>query len=739
MSAAAPDDVCVKCGRSKTGELKNLRLGADEAPVLVKCECDDGRLQDAMARAAQISESVGIVHRNSIASRPPTAGIVIGKDQYTARRKEWEFRLDDVLSRRLYTFISGDARLETEVTTSCAVKSDGGLKDARLRWRSYEPCTAKAQVSRREMCPGVTYHESTEYEISELVSRDLESRTLSFLSSRSRVLVKTQRVQSWIVTSRKYLADSRFSGELEFLDAAEQPTTLGRAAALEWIHTFLGHRESMRFIISPKLYTIVSSRPTQVIDILHPPSDRMVFRVKADGVPRWLVRVGSMMYICKRDADMTVVSWRVVMEGRSSGVSIAYAEEMSNGALIPIDIVVRQDNEYKFQSYDSPQDAIEKAKDPFAYDIEFGAFSNLIMREMYTSRADAEQARKDCNYATDGVVGIDIGAGLTYRFKQPTVDLLASRGTMRAMGKMKSITLPASDGQMHDGRVYECEIAVSSSDSKQLVVTSWHPRPDKVKPNKPEVVRSVISRLKGQEAVDEIALSQVTSLCFSIRELVYESAARKNVYGKAIIDIGSGRLQSLSLMVRSSSSFMLCDPELNMARLPRGMHHLDCTGYDGKSMISAMRRLNSGDLKFASFRGTCESLLKIPGVMDYVISSSIPLAYSFSVSHVADTFRAMAQRGAAQVACGYVYDKAFRNMTKDVFRIGKSYVALSPESRTTGVYAFAGDKPRTEAAIRTTDFPSPCEVSYAIQSLDKISKAPAGVRDVLANVAIITS
>ena len=105
-------------------------------------------------------------------------------------------------------------------------------------------------------------------------------------------------------------------------------------------------------------------------------------------------------------------------------------------------------------------------------------------------------------------------------------------------------------------------------------------------------------------------------------------------------------------------TFLLCDPELDLGSLNHRDVCYDITSLDDSSIVSAIRGCVRSRIKYLVYKNTLEDLLSRDKVFSFLRDKSIPLCYSFSLSHTYEQFRDLASRGLPQVGCCYLYDRA---------------------------------------------------------------------------------
>ena len=169
----------------------------------------------------------------------------------------------------------------------------------------------------------------------------------------------------------------------------------------------------------------------------------------------------------------------------------------------------------------------------------------------------------------------------------------------------------------------------------------YFPRTDKTSPNGANVISDILSRLGGSNNDGEVLSRQIQSCSFVLYKYVYDMADNMVMQGGVVIDVGSGHLQSRVFYENSPNSFLLCDPLLDSSTLPRRSRVTDVTDIGSVSIVSVLKAMSRGRVKYIIYRDTIKSLMRHPEVYEYVRRTRIPLVYSFSLSRVHHVFNAL--------------------------------------------------------------------------------------------------
>ncbi|ETV66292.1 hypothetical protein H257_17195, partial [Aphanomyces astaci] len=181
------------------------------------------------------------------------------------------------------------------------------------------------------------------------------------------------------------------------------------------------------------------------------------------------------------------------------------------------------------------------------------------------------------------------------RVKAATVDLLAHKGRLvtGSASQPGDVGIQSGPG-VRDGFVYECELAVESPSVYRVVKYVY--RPDKRYANSKRVFEAVVLNACGKSGYDLSVRRYVTEMSFVLRSML---------------------CQSRNYLDDMSVSLLLCDPELShVSSLNRGKIR-DATDMDPDSRVTLLKRLNTGGIRTAIFRGKVEDFFSSKAVVNY--------------------------------------------------------------------------------------------------------------------------
>jgi len=208
------------------------------------------------------------------------------------------------------------------------------------------------------------------------------------------------------------------------------------------------------------------------------------------------------------------------------------------------------------------------------------------------------------------------------------------------------------------------------------------------------------------------------------------------ISGPLVVDVGSGRMQSYSIMSSISPVFLLCNPELDLSLLHRGNVCHDITKLDDISIISAMSNCIRSRVKYIAYKDTIESLLSRSQVKSFICSKSIPICYSFSLSHTHKSFRQLAEWMVPQVGCCYLYDDADCN---GVFNDSGVSMRISTLNPLKGLVSMPPNVTYKEYALRSMDLGPNTSIDLSIDCIRDIATVEMWVRNIFSHIYMVTS
>lgn len=669
-----------------------------------------------------------------------TTMLIDSTAETTEAYTEYELSLDRRLSKVVYDAIEVAEVSYIEVAYACPLlyvpKGIEGLTSARCRVRTGAPGTLKAPISSRVYAPGMSYKKSIEWEMSS-GSPEPEDAMMELLDAyRVRVHCKVVDLGDWHLSVKRYLPDDSYNCEFEWQGAAPAPSSRQVAEMLSVIHSDYAMASEMASYIDRHFLLRLRTNAIPTVDLMKPPMSSHIYRVKVDGEQTWVIDAGVAWYHCRPGKTLPTVGY--VMKGYAADYydcpAAMRCEELIDGTLVFIDAL-----SYRVGSSVHVLPITRPVSADYHALVHLNFTSTLVKRDFYDSFEGALRESKRGRLHCDGVIAMDPDRSLTYRIKDPlTVDLVVTREgqlTHRSARKDategETIAWPA-EASMKPGEIYECEVMRRAG---KVVVNPTRARPDKEVANSADVVADIVAMLRSSSSVDYVLMRRITAFSFEVREYVY-SAAISAALGKLVIDVGSGRMQSFSFFKDKRMSFLLCDPEFKLHPSEQKHAWLDITPMDAESRLNIVAKMNSGQLKRAFYRGTLASLLNSDAIVKYIISKRIPLAYSYSLSHLPVEFIELSRRGAKQIGVGYMYDKV--NSDGVLVRKPGVLMKISEADSTRADVEWYGTETYSEYAITTSDFPA-CRVVPVSSELLSYATLAHDVKDVCQHIYIVNS
>lgn len=748
LADVSADLECSLCGRSKAGRRVYRSLGADEAFLIEKCECPS-----LLVISSWIDESFMLASDVCPPSGEPASAssesvclseadhVRVSASNCDKVSTEVELRLAGRLSRLLFASSSSwESVTWTELGKPCMMDIDSRHISGRLRQRSHEgDAEAKATLVSVQICPGVLYCESIEAKVS--AGKSGGRVCSSSQSYRVRVVERTKQLGDWLCRARLYHPDNQFSCEFEWRPSdgcnSSTPADDDILGVIGLLHTYCACPRSMTQVLRRSVTDLLRqvARPTR--DVRKPPASDNVYRVKIDGEHTWLIDGGCLWYSCRNNSALTVTGFHVksYVARLCEVPDVIRAEQLTDGRLVFIDVLAANGSVVPVtNAHDSSMSLLFRSiREP----------PSLIIREDFSTITEAQLSRLTCGLPSDGIIVIDKASSLTFRIKQPTVDLMADNGWLvsrpasRLGGRVNQPSMhkffPAESG-MINGRIYECKLALDSTGC--AMIESFSQRCDKEVPNFYEIVRDCLAILSSTDSEDLSLTSRVSNFSFVIRDAVYQSALNSRCRGKLVIDIGSGRLQSASIFsMHSDDAFFMCDPQLVIPRSRQDVQFYDVTNSDAGQLLECLTLMQRGKIKRVLYRKSAEELFSNAEVYDYVRVQRVPLVYSFSLSHLVPLYRRLFSDGFSQIGCCYVYDKADQDGT--VFCLSGAKMSLAAGDGRLGVMKLPGKEPIVEPAVTLSDVLADESSLVSVRLAAEFAELEEDVKQILGNVAIV--
>lgn len=718
---------CSSCKRETERTETQARLGTDEPATISKCECQRYSKVDvdwivATTSRFTVSDDSSTSPTNSIRSRRSSLhskkqvtnvyqdSVPLLNPTFVDSVNEYEIRLSGEMVKEIdFSGMDVEEISYLERGFSCAVAKLDLLVAYKARHRTSDSnYVLKRLLKSQDVAPGVSFNKSVERTIQE--SQFVTLHTQNLLSNYVVAVSETSfKLRSWLVRCRKFEPESSASIEIEWMGEGIPPKTEIQSVLGEFYVRFYSPVSLSAYMLR-EFSNSLTSYKRAVYDqrsFIHVES---VFMVKVDGESSLAIDGGYFWFVTRTDSDCTVTGFvpKKCMTNFSAEPDIIHCECLADRRLVFIDLIAVDGVVLTIQRpYLQVADALP---DKF---LEL----NLVIRNEHSTLESASDELSSSVLPADGVVGICLKLGTTYRIKKPTVDLIAIDDKLctGSLSVHKATRLRMKPG-MIEGHVYECELQVESP--RKYKIMKFVYRPDRVYANSRNVYDTVILNACGNAGYDIAIRRGVTDINFALRKVVYERAVNRKTNGRLLIDVGSGRLQSFSFFKDPKVSLLLCDPKLsNVSSLNRGVVH-DLTHIDPASRLDVLEKLNSGRYKTAVFKGRIEDLFNTQALIDYVVDYSVPLVFSFSITHTLDFCLDMAVSGANIVGCTYLYDDADASGSV-IEAFGVSMKIVNPAERE-GELAFGSDRVFREYALTTEDL-TLFDVTPTLEDMDKVT------------------
>lgn len=655
---------CDRCGKSLVGEAVNLSLGLDEPKVLSKCTCGgfEGLLRDLQLLQPHVQQYKFDDRQRS--GRDSTTRLC-AKGEIASGGLIWKTEIEIRISNRhmvnrvtcLFSKSTEEKYIEKSAPVVCSMQ--GKHFNAKLRCRTPSSlCSApvsntlKVQMQRVELCPGVTVHRSIE-SVYPLTRHD---KTPVAWTSVDKCATRTLRKGDWNMRIREWMCGKSIDFEAEYLGRYRSANGMAIHCIdiLRYLLTYTNMYSDCLNRMLPFDLSQLALRTPKVIDIRGLEDDAgFVYTCKADGQPTWVVIHGCLSITISCKEPLKLHTFRILepLEMDLSG-TVMLCELLPSGQRVYLDGVCYA-NELVSISHNYTQNLSR-----FARAIQI---AGIVVRQYYPTLEEACNYRVKGDMPSDGIILIHDASSKCYRIKEPTIDLRVVGNELVSGGPYRlTWHIPESLQLLRRGCVYEFrasgEFEVISDvalDVSNVTLDRPRLRPDKAVPNSSFNTIRVLSLLSKTKLHDATVARAFTEVCFAARSVVYQRAVQDR---RLVIDVGSGRMQSKSVMPFDRCSYILCDPEIGVSTLDRG--YTEITAFDSPNIISCIKHaVVSAKPRVYVYRGRLDQLCT-PDVLRLVSRLPCSFVCSFSLSYVVPFLAKSLRRyeGLSIHACGFVYD-----------------------------------------------------------------------------------
>jgi hypothetical protein len=212
-----------------------------------------------------------------------------------------------------------------------------------------------------------------------------------------------------------------------------------------------------------------------------------------------------------------------------------------------------------------------------------------------------------------------------------------------------------------EGMIYEVAIKKSDEDPEKMSIVYEILRNDKKWPNSWRVVSNITDIVLSDGSKIDYVDKMVTAFSHSCREYLYTQVADLSSKHKRFIDVGTGRLQSKSAMLKAfgdnlnSLSATFIDPALDMRVISRAFQStIDITNMDNSALEKTIVSKPHEMPRIRMCKRPMEATLT-DAVVNHARANTIPICYAFSLNHVFPSFMTLAHSGVTQAAISYIF------------------------------------------------------------------------------------
>ena len=346
------------------------------------------------------------------------------------------------------------------------------------------------------------------------------------------------------------------------------------------------HTHTHTHILGPNTVLRLSATSARTMDAVMGPMEGAKYWMKANGVRQWWIRIpmGWAVFNVNRKGQALGMAMDpgFISNPTSAEQWVLDVEAMANGELVLID-VLRWGDGVVADTNRGISHTIEACKKlgnslPGTPGLRMWGDNpnpSLIVREYYSIFDEAYKELSEWGCDADGIIAATSGA-VQYRMKQlPTVELIVKQRSngMVCITQEESIEpLAMAPPNAEPDTVYEFGV---TTDDGNVVMVPLYPRPDKDSANPSSMVEMVKLVALQQDTSSMTAMTHLTLVSNTARQLVYSSLLENTTSSSCIIDVGVHELECMRYYVHGLSAtisgvaVLLVEP--NEEALDRGL------------------------------------------------------------------------------------------------------------------------------------------------------------------------
>jgi hypothetical protein len=598
----------------------------------------------------------------------------------------------------------------------------------RIRQGVRTEVTVKHSITSKQVAPGIKYSVNVEEvvdESSDIVVRD------RFDAYKTNVELKFLRIGDWFVRLRHYTVTNGVSCEIEYAHDRD-PTDDELIDLLSLIYTRVINFDDIIPYIDRGFMASLQQSAMGSKQVRNVSSQNMKYRVKVDGEHVWIVDGGSVWFICRFNKSLDVLSYitKSLIGQYERQPTVIRAELLPMGDMYLIDVL-------SFNSMVSPisrtiehsMSIMQLINDPPP---------RLYIRQDYDNIELALESSRQGDIPNDGVIAINEYNSLTYKIKPTsTVDLLCKSSKLHCIRPGHGLSsVGKSLPGMQDGVVYDCSISYITIDGvNHPYVSDYRMRSDKSVPNTSDKYNALIDLYMHDSDSIDYVMREVSAFSFEVRKLLYSKALSSRTTGRLVIDIGTGRLQSSTVMELNdnSTSWLMVDPNIEITRrVYLATKAVNATMYDSESLVNLISDLNSGKTRVAYIRRQWCDILSMSDVVNKIVTCMCPIVYSFSASYCQGDILMLSKHRIPQFASYYSYSALTSGST--VFDIGPMSMCINVDNAT-GTFTMKNKVTYVEPLIFTSSLHT-LSVTRACDMITTANEVSDVTRKVIDNILI---
>lgn len=457
----------------------------------------------------------------------------------------------------------------------------------------------------------------------------------------------------------------------------------------------------------------LSNLSSRAYDMARVDDDSHLFSTKPDGERMWISRVGMVWFYSRRHLSHEIIGWEIdptiTWDLISSYGPIIDTEMMISHNPIVIDVLADVDLDIDRIKKD-PEEVLHRFKE---LSVIFQYLSTMHVRRLLTNLRDAEEYRSSVPYPTDGVVALAKTGMDMYKIKSiKSIELrIIDDGSLLTEDGIALFRIQ-NNNLYEAGSIVELRVKIHGN---KIDVCDSLPRPDKVKANSSDVVRTIIMS-SFNNVSDNVVRTLLWRWSNELRLQLYERAQNSSPGKRIILDIGSGDGQASEAYTKSDDcSYILIEPdEEKCKRLRRRLHPVSSYSKEVRSLLPVLNSLKRGRVKYFILNTSLDEVLNDKNVTNELTDSVKCCIATFSSQYIVDAIPILMHMNIRFIGCCYMYDGI--GIDESIIDFGGISMKRVEDDRSE--VKWGKDKVYSEPAITTSDMPSGLDIIDATEIIE---------------------